>query len=125
MTEARVSELAANDLLTFAKEDRAFIRYVSAAPSYNMGARFTDLRKVQKGLDKLLNSLSFMPALKRVATAEPDGIVFRINLKNYGWESRQWERLVRAYPYQIVTKDDQSLHILALALVAAWLSWGG
>jgi hypothetical protein len=92
--------LVLDDVRSLPERQRRFMRYVSFANLANAGLPDAELRSHARALAKLLNSLSWHP---RVAAPEPIDAahtVYRLDLRDYKWTSRLWEKLVTAYPYR-------------------------
>jgi mono/diheme cytochrome c family protein len=95
-----VLALALEDLDSVPSRQRRFMRYVTFAHLANAGAADADLRAHGHALTKLLNSLSWHPRLTAPEPIDAGHTVFRIDLRNYKWTARSWEKLVAVYPYR-------------------------
>src|SRR5262249_47113090 len=95
-----VLRLALDDVRTFSERQRRFMRYVSFVPLANAGAADADLRAHAQALSKLVNSLSWHPRVTAPEPVDAARTVFRIDLRDYKWTARSWDRLVAAYPYR-------------------------
>jgi mono/diheme cytochrome c family protein len=87
------------DLDGLAGIDRHFTRYLTLAHLRAAGAGPSDLDLARQGVSKLLNSLSWTRRVVPTTAIDPAGAVLRIDLRDYGWDERSWDRLVAVYPY--------------------------
>src|SRR5690606_24433461 len=51
---------------------------------------------------KLINSLSWHPKLTNPTPIDPEGLVLRIDLRDYLWDANLWNRLLNEYPYGVL-----------------------
>lgn len=101
--ETAVMERVAADLQSRPVEHRPFLRYVSLAHLAN-DPRIPDdtLALTRAAVSKLINSLSSQPRIVPPATVGDDGLLLRIDLRDYGWTDRDhWLPLLRSYPYAL------------------------
>src|SRR5262249_43539524 len=56
----------------------------------------------RNALSKLLNSLSWHPRITLPRPIDPQGLVLRIDLRDYQWDANLWNRLLAEYPYGIL-----------------------
>jgi len=75
-----------NDILDQEDEDRPFIRYLTLTHLHNAGLCQRDLDLYRDGLAKAVNSLSIDSRLKRPTPVDPDKTIYRIDLRDYGWD---------------------------------------
>jgi WD40 repeat protein/mono/diheme cytochrome c family protein len=102
LTEAAVFELMLADLEKQDKRSRRFLRYFSLAPLANAGMGPDEAQSYRNALAKLINSLSWHPRITLPRTIDADGLVLRIDLRDYQWDSTLWNRLVSEYPYGLL-----------------------
>jgi WD40 repeat protein/mono/diheme cytochrome c family protein len=95
-----VLRLAVDDLGSLPERQRRFMRYVTFAHLANAGLPDVELRAHAQALAKLVNSLSWHPRVTAPESVDAAHTVFRIDLRDYKWNARSWERLVAAYPYR-------------------------
>ena len=104
----------AEDLKTVPELEQPFVRYISIVHLYNAGLAETELELTRQGVSKLVNSLSWGPRVVAPLPVDDDGLLLRIDLRDYRWESRfvgvpdKWELLTTRYPYAF-QHDDSSL----------------
>lgn len=111
ITDLNVLDIVREDLLDEKKvkrPDRKFMRYFSINHLHSAGlpgkARFSDaeLEVYRQGLSKLINSLSWAKDLVPPLPVDEDGVVLRIDLRNYHWSQESWDFLIGHYPYGAV-----------------------
>jgi WD40 repeat protein/mono/diheme cytochrome c family protein len=102
LTEAGVFELMLSDLEKQDKRSRRFLRYFSLAPLANGGMGPDEAQSYRNALAKLINSLSWHPRITLPKPIDADGLVLRIDLRDYQWDSTLWNRLVSEYPYGLL-----------------------
>jgi hypothetical protein len=95
-----VLRLALDDARSLPERQRHFMRYVTFAHLANAGLPGADLRAHARALAKLVNSLSWHPRVTGPQPIDADNTVFRLDLRDYKWNARSWDRLVAAYPYR-------------------------
>ena len=106
IAQAEVERRVLRDLETLPPAARRDSRYLSLAALWNrLPARVsaTDLDSHRAAIGKLVNSLSWRPDIRVPARADPDGVVLRLRLSDYGWTPAQWRRLAGATPYALRT----------------------
>lgn len=101
VTDGDVFRWLVTDLRSLPPRQRRFKRYLTLAPLYNAGRPEEELQSCRAAVAKLLNSLSWHP---RVSVPEPVGpaaTLLRLDLRDYQWNARAWDRLASAYPYRL------------------------
>jgi hypothetical protein len=104
----------ADDIKTVPELEQPFVRYISIVHLYNAGLTEAELELTRQGVSKLVNSLSWGPRIVAPRPVDEDGLLLRIDLRDYRWESRfvgvpdKWELLTTRYPYAF-QHDDSSL----------------
>ncbi len=114
VSEETVLREIRDDLQDMSREDRPHQRYLSLHTISN-NKRFTesDLRLYRAAVVKLLNSVSRssrleLPPMIDAPKDQPyEGLVFRVDLRRFGWASDQWLGALNEYPYGIVWNDDK------------------
>jgi len=101
LSPAAVLEQVRDDLATLPEGDRRFARYFTFAHLYNAGIPGDRLQAHRDALSKLLNSLSWSRKIVGPRAIEPKDTVFRIDLRDYGWDERGWETVLAADPYRV------------------------
>jgi len=100
ISDEAVLRLALEDVRSFGEKQRRFLRYVSFVPLANAGLSDAELRNHAHALAKLVNSLSWHPRVTAPEPIDAAHTVFRIDLRDYKWNARSWDKLVAAYPYR-------------------------
>src|SRR5690606_11339313 len=108
----QANELAAKDLLSIPKSERANFRYLSLTQMYNAKRPLSVIRDTKAAIDKALNSLSTRPELIPADYIDDLKLIVRYNINDYGWDPKHYEDLVSNYPYQLITVREDSLAIL-------------
>lgn len=99
------------DLQEHNRADRPFFRYFTLTNLYNSGADDGLLQTYRAALSKLVNSLSWGRNIVQPKPIDPAGAILRIDLRDYGWTSATWDRIVTSYTYRI---DYQSIEARAI-----------
>lgn len=107
-------ELVAKDVSTLDLDDRPFTRYLSLAHRHAAGFCEDELDIYRAALAKSVNALSREPTLATPVPIDPQDLIYRIDLRDYGWgepfgEFRdKWEAVVAATPYAIERFEDDA-----------------
>lgn len=98
------------DLEALPAAARPFTRYASAANAANAG-NCSRLASAGPALSKLLNGTSSRSLLSRPVAVDPDGLTYRFDLRDYGWNSAiatgggtfadGWEAVLAASPFAV------------------------
>jgi WD40 repeat protein/mono/diheme cytochrome c family protein len=99
VTEAEAFEWMLSDLEKIDRRARRFVRYFSLLPLANAGASQDEMQTFRNALSKLVNSLSWHPKISVPRPIDPDGLILRIDLRDYQWDANLWNRLLNEYPY--------------------------
>jgi hypothetical protein len=83
------------------------IRYLDLSHYANAGHGQRELDLYRDAVSLAMNTLSRSRAIKLPQAVDPQSLLFRIRLSDYGWTPDTWERLVASYPYA-VTYDPNS-----------------
>ncbi len=100
VSETEVQRLIAQDRAALSVRQRSHMRYVSLVALGNAGVPRADLERTRQALAKVLNSLSWHPRLASLHPINPEQTILRLDLRDYQWTARHWERLVTLYPYR-------------------------
>jgi mono/diheme cytochrome c family protein len=100
VSDDTVLRLALDDVNSLPERQRRFMRYVTFAPLANAGASDAELRTHGRALAKLVNSLSWHPRATAPEPIDAGRTVFRIDLRDYKWNARSWDKLIAVYPYR-------------------------
>ncbi|MGL4551569.1 MAG: WD40 repeat domain-containing protein, partial [Gemmataceae bacterium] len=93
-----VRQLVAADLDGLPPRDRRFARYLSMG---HLGAAAPErLDAVRHAVAKLVNSLSWHARLTAPVPIDAARLVYRLDLRDYRWDARLWDRLAAASPYR-------------------------
>src|SRR5579884_1952562 len=90
------------DLEKHDRRSRRFLRYFSLSPLANAGAGPDELETYRRGLGKLVNSLSWHPRITLPQPIDAEGLVLRIDLRDYQWDATLWNRILTDYPYGVL-----------------------
>jgi serine/threonine-protein kinase len=120
-----LSTIAA-DLQSQPANRRIYLRYFSLVHLWN-NPDVTDeqLRLVRAGVSKLINSLSSQPRIVVPVLIGQDGLVMRIDLRDYGWTHKHhWRALLHLdangkepesrYPYGLAIGGDEATRVYEL-----------
>jgi serine/threonine-protein kinase len=101
VSERDVLAAVAADLRRTPAADRSFQRYFTLAHlANNPDVSDADLRLQQQALSKVLNSLSWQPAVVPPRAVDAEGAVYGIDLRRLGWSrAGEWDEVTRSYPY--------------------------
>jgi mono/diheme cytochrome c family protein len=97
---AKIVQAIEEDLRSFSPRQRRFLRYASFTHLYDANRPDAELETAGHALSKLLNSLSWHPRVTRPVSVDQFRTVYRVDLRDYRWSSRTWDRLASAYPYR-------------------------
>jgi len=105
ITESDVVRIIRADLETIPSRQRRFIRYFTWTALSNAGQSEEGLEQDRRALAKLLNSLSWHPRISRPVAIDAAQTIVRIDLRDYKWTARLWDKLVFAYPYRLTLSN--------------------
>lgn len=112
--EAHVLRSIRNDLQDMQPENRQHQRYLSLhAISNNPRYTDSDLRLYRAAVVKLLNSVSRRsrivnpPIVDVDSDHAADGVVFRVDLRNFGWTASDWQIALQGYPFGLSWNDNK------------------
>ena len=89
-------------LMSLTPFDRTFARYFTMTHLYNAGEPRGIIRESRKGLNKLVNSLSWGVTVTTPQPIDPQGTIFYIDLRHYEWDVNDgWGQIEAEYPYHI------------------------
>lgn len=105
-----------NDTQEVPVDDQKFIRYFTITHLYNAGYCDTQLDAYRHALAKLTNSLSNQPILKLPHAVDPERTIYRIDLRDYGWDEKGpqgdvWDLLVALNPYAVEYLQPEALSL--------------
>jgi mono/diheme cytochrome c family protein len=96
-----VDEYIRADRQAVGERHARYLRYFSLVHLHNAGRPAEELETCRQAVAKLINSLSWHPRLTPPRPIDPAQLVLRIDLRDYQWNARQWDKLVTAYPYRL------------------------
>lgn len=102
ITDEMVYEVIRADLQKLDVRTARNTRYFSIVHLLNAGVDRATIQLYEQGLSKLLNSLSWNSRLCRPVVVDTTRTLFRIDLRNYNWQSSTWLTILAANPYGFV-----------------------
>jgi hypothetical protein len=106
LTEGQINRAIRADLEALPTQQRRFFRYFTIANLTNAGRSDEELAAYRVGLTKLLNSLSWHPRISAPVAIDETHAVYRIDLRDYKWNNRLWDKMVALYPYRTGVNGD-------------------
>ncbi len=106
LARADVQALVLTDLQSQEPRQRRFLRYLTFSHLALARLPAEEMQRHRHALAKLVNSLSWHSRITRPTPVDPGQTVFRIDLRDYRWSSRQWDRLTAIYPYRLKERTD-------------------
>jgi WD40 repeat protein len=100
VSDGAVLRLALDDVQSLPERQHRFMRYVTFAHLANAGVPDAELRDHGRALAKLVNSLSWHSRVTAPEPIDAARTLFRIDLRDYKWGARSWDKLVAVYPYR-------------------------
>jgi WD40 repeat protein/mono/diheme cytochrome c family protein len=116
VTDAELARMIAEDLQAAEPRRRRFLRYLTLTQLTNASVSEEVVQTHRHALAKLVNSLSWHPRITSLSAVDPARTIYRIDLRDYKWTARMWERLVAVYPYRLGE---------ASVGAKAWVEWSG
>jgi mono/diheme cytochrome c family protein len=114
LAPADVLRVIRADLDRLDESDRPLARYFTLTHLYDAGLSEDELQTYRLALAKLVNSLSWGRAVVVPRPVDPERTVFRIDLRDYHWGRKEWERILAENPYG-VTDDSPAAQAIAAA----------
>lgn len=103
-TQERIEVMIFTDLAQNPERgSRRNFRYFSFRHMSDFLAKQQNPEVMEKGLSKLLNSLSLRPFIVNPVAVDPEKTIFRIDLRDYGWSQKLWRVIVSRSPYAVKT----------------------
>jgi mono/diheme cytochrome c family protein len=94
-----LTSLIQRDLENLDPRRRRFTRYLTLNHLAALPA--ADLERERHALAKLVNSLSWHPRPRRPEPIDAARTVYRLDLRDYKWSARVWDKLAAVYPYRL------------------------
>lgn len=82
-------------------EQQKFTRYFSFVHLYNTGWCTEQIEVYRQALAKLVNSLSDEPGIRAPIPIDENNLVYRIDIRDYGWDAALWDTIAAFDPYAI------------------------
>ncbi len=104
------------DLIQASRDDRAYYRYFSLthlSNNYTKVSQF-DMRLYRAAFSKAINSLSYEPDIYIPVFIDKEETVFRIDMRQLGWDFDTWKWLIGQYPYGMHFHNDENESIASL-----------
>jgi len=101
LTPAQMVEAIRADLDTANPRNRPFLRYFTLTHLAAAGLSADEIASFRHGLVKLVNSLSWGKNIVVPQAVDPAGTILRIDLRDYQWNERTWDKIVARNPYGI------------------------
>jgi Tol biopolymer transport system component len=115
LTEGQINRAIRADLEALPAQQRRFLRYFTIANLTNAGRSEEELAGYRLGLTKLLNSLSWHPRISAPVAIDETHAVYRIDLRDYKWNSRLWDKMAAVYPYRTGAANSDATRAAVLA----------
>jgi hypothetical protein len=93
------------------QESRPFIRYLTLTQLYDAGLCDEELDVYRRGIAKTVNSLSNGTTIVVPKAIDADETIYRIDLRDYGWDEDLWSDLVRESPYAIQFTREEAIDV--------------
>ncbi len=94
-------DLIRDDLEKANERERPYLRYFTITHLHNAGWSADELESYRMGLSKLVNSLSWGKRVIKPVPVDPNQTILRIDLRDYKWNDRVWNRILSANPYGV------------------------
>ncbi len=102
ISPAEILNTIETHLMSLAPFDRAYARYFTMTHLYNAGETPSILQEYRKGLNKLVNSLSWGSVVTNPQSIDPQETILYIDLRHYEWDRNDgWTKIEGEYPYHI------------------------
>lgn len=102
-------EVMLTDLKSFDRADRSDIRYIDLYNLANGGYSEAELDVYRDAISFLMNSLSRGLRVAQPQRVDDRGLLYRIELSDYGWTADTWAALANVYPYAVLYNEDSQL----------------
>ncbi len=112
---AAVQSFILADLQSVEPRERRFMRYLTLNHLPLSGVSQEEMERHRQALAKLVNSLSWHARITIPHPVDVGKTVHRLDLRDYKWTARQWDRLAAAYPYKPADTPDAAKALTTLA----------
>jgi mono/diheme cytochrome c family protein len=114
ITTAEMYRRIRADLEQMDPRRRRFVRYLSLAHLHNAHLQAEDMQRQRHALAKLVNALSWHPRISKPQPIDEEHTLYRLDLRDYRWTARTWDRLTASYPYRLGDQNDVVKSIASL-----------
>ena len=112
VTTAALLKIVRDDLNGLDPRQRRFARYLTLT---HLGSLPTpEVQQHRNAVAKLANALSWHARVTRPLAVDAAETVYRLDLRDYRWTARSWDRLAATYPYRLGQQSDAAKAIAAL-----------
>ena len=102
ISPAEILNTIETHLMSLSSFDRTFARYFTMTHLYNAGESVGILQAYRKGLNKLINSLSWGSTVINPQPIGAQETILYIDIRHYEWDVNDaWEQIEAAYPYHV------------------------
>jgi mono/diheme cytochrome c family protein len=99
-----------DDLYTFENPtDRLRMRYIDLSNYANAGHKEKEVETYRQAVSFAVNSLSLGRNVIAPEAIDAQKLIWRIDLRDYGWSAQTWNLLEAEYPYAVIYDDDSRL----------------
>jgi hypothetical protein len=106
VSESQILQAILNDLQSAHQDERPYLRYFALANLWNSpDKQTTEIDTARAALSKLANHLSWRRKIAKPTALGPEGLILRVDLREYAWTWETWRRLTANYPYGIATRE--------------------
>lgn len=101
---------ALQDLQSLRAEDQRDTRWVSLSPQHNfVKTNEATMTQYRLGVRKMLNHLSTAPDIAKFVEVGRQKTLFRVRLRDLGWDAALWENMASHYPLYVATDSSVGL----------------
>jgi hypothetical protein len=112
VTTAALLKIVRDDLQSLDPRQRRFARYLTLTHLNTLLPE--DVQRHRHAVAKLVNALSWQARVTRPLAIDGAETVYRLDLRDYKWSARSWDRLAATYPYRLGELSEPSKAITAL-----------
>ena len=112
VTTAALLKIVRDDLQSLDPRQRRFARYLTLSHLSPLPAE--EMQRHRQAVAKLVNALSWHPRVTRPLAVDAAETVYRLDLRDYRWTARSWDRLAATYPYRLGERSEPAKTIASL-----------
>ena len=112
VTTAALLKIVRDDLQSLDPRQRRFARYLTLSHLSSLPAE--EMQRHRQAIAKLVNALSWHPRVTRPLAVDAAETVYRLDLRDYRWTARSWDRLAATYPYRLGERSEPAKLVAAL-----------